>query len=93
MHESFGADLEGNAKFFFERTGWDHIVDANKGLHVVHQLSATETTSLLTYVLSECPSIVNLRDANGHTPLHYAVLHGKLESVKLLVRILASINF
>lgn len=88
LHDSFSLEHEENIKFFFARTGWDHIVDANTGLHVIHQLSAAGMTSLLAQILAEQPSLVNFPDAKGHTPLHHAVINARLESIKLLVNIL-----
>jgi ankyrin repeat protein len=46
----------------------------------------------LRYVVEECDGDINMRDANGHTPLHHAAARGDNEMIEYLVSMGADVK-
>jgi ankyrin repeat protein len=84
--EALTEKLMDNTNFFFPIIGWDHVINPTTGLHVVHRLAETGISGLKQF-LEAYPNLINLTDAKGHTPLHYAVMSGKIESMEMLLSI------
>ncbi|KAL8832812.1 MAG: hypothetical protein Q9170_004734 [Blastenia crenularia] len=66
-------------------------VDSDTGNGLLHMAAANRCMDILQYLLPAlpCPSPsalnLNLTNASGNTPLHWAALNGQLDAVKLLI--------
>ncbi|XP_023311139.1 serine/threonine-protein phosphatase 6 regulatory ankyrin repeat subunit A-like [Anoplophora glabripennis] len=65
---------------------------------VLENRTITETKERICYMdiiamlVLQCDEVLDMRDKNGHTPLHLAILKGNLEVVNFLVKHKADVN-
>lgn len=95
LYISISANNEDAFKYLLSETGEHGLIIADgKGRYPIH-VAATKDTPYYMQEILECSSqtIDKYEDTNHHTPLHLAIMYKRLDIVKLLINMRATMGY